>query len=111
MTNLWRVLASGLATLMMASPAAAPASGDYWIADGYGPANTGYNPYEWRITADTVTGLRSLWRIKVAPGPVNTCTQPAAPVLAAGRLFLSDYRGFGAYQAATGDPLWRVDFP
>src|SRR5262245_46730754 len=95
---------------MMASPAAAAASRDDWIADGYGPANTSYNPYERRITADTVTALRPRWRIKVAPMP-ESCTETSAPVLAAGRLFLTDYRGFGAYRVATGDPLWRVDFP
>ena len=57
--------------VVSASPSAAMAQATTtWRADGYGPANTGYNPVETAINADTVGTLDA------SPGP--SCRRSSA---------------------------------
>jgi outer membrane protein assembly factor BamB len=88
--------------------AAATSGGTAWRFDGYSVANNGFNPDETVITATTVAGLHHAWSVAA---PVRTgCATQGHPVVADGRLFLSDPGGIAAYDAATGAPLWRRDF-
>lgn len=97
------VLAVGLApSAEMAH--AAPASG--WAQDGYGPGNTGANPYERTITTRNAGKLRYRW--SVLSGVTRSgCMAQSPPVVAGRRLFLPDSSGFAAYDAVTGQRLWR----
>jgi outer membrane protein assembly factor BamB len=118
------VVAGSFAALLCAvAPAAAPAKAALtttaasaataepagWVADGYGPGNTGHNPTETEITPGTVASLRHRWSI-VSPVVRDSCARQAPPVVAGGRLFLSDQGGIAAYDATTGAQLWTYRF-
>jgi outer membrane protein assembly factor BamB len=61
-----------------ASPTPVTAPGIDWSSFGFDARRSGLNPNEARLTADTVAGLRELWRYDLG-GPTVT-----APVVAAG---------------------------
>ncbi len=108
MSNLFRavlvgVLAVGLAPSVEAA-SAAPASD--WAQDGYGPGNTGVNPYERTITTRNAGKLRYRWSVLSAVTR-SGCMAQSPPVVAGRRLFLPDANGFAAYDAVTGERLWR----
>src|SRR5262245_54681380 len=87
-------------------PAAATAATSHaWATDGFDAANSGFNPNETMITGATFESLDWQWGIAapVAAIPCNVLSR--APVVAGGRVFFSDERGFGAYNAATGVKL------
>ena len=97
--------------IVSASPSAAMAQATTtWRADGYGPTNTGYNPVETAINADTVGTLSQSWTV-VSPVVRDSCSRQSPPVVANNRLFLTDQSGFAAYNATTGARLWRYVFP
>jgi outer membrane protein assembly factor BamB len=99
-----------LLTVFAGAPAPATAAATTtWRADGYGPGNTGYNPAETAINADTVTGLRQRWSV-VSPVIRNACSRQSPPVVANNRLYLTDQGGIGAYDATTGAALWTYRF-
>jgi outer membrane protein assembly factor BamB len=81
-----------------------------WTHDGYGPGNTSYDPYETRITASTVGGLRQRWTVET-PGTGDWCNRQLPPLAGGGRVFLPDPDGVGAYGAATGERHWHWEFP
>jgi outer membrane protein assembly factor BamB len=118
MSSAFRVLVAALtvgiapATAAAAPAAAAPAraaveaaTGD-WAQDGYGPGNTAVNPNERTITTRNAGKLRYRW--SVLSGVTRSgCLAQSAPVVAGRRLFLPDANGFAAYDAVTGERLWR----
>lgn len=103
------VLVGSLVATTGASPATAAPASVSWAQEGYGPGNTGYNPRERVITAATVGRLDYRWSI-LSPVVPRSCPRQAPPVVAGGRLFLADQRGFGAYSAGTGRRIWRHGF-
>jgi outer membrane protein assembly factor BamB len=78
-----------------------------WPQAGYGPGNTGYNP-EASLAASSVDDLRPRWSIGSVQMP-SSCTAQSPPVIADGRMFLTDATGFAGYDAATGRRLWRYE--
>ncbi|RZU48940.1 putative pyrroloquinoline-quinone binding quinoprotein [Krasilnikovia cinnamomea] len=90
-----------------ASPAAAsPAAAD-WTHPGYGPGDTYFNPRESVINPRSIDGVAFRWStgLPAAPGP--SCSEATPPLVAAGRLFVADETGIGAYRAATGRLIWH----
>jgi len=102
------VLPLVIAAALLSTPAVAEAqiAPGSWSQDGYGPGNTGNNPTEHVITAANVASLRYRWSL-VSPVSRDSCMAQSPPVVAGGRLFLTDQGGFAAYQAVTGARLWR----
>jgi outer membrane protein assembly factor BamB len=96
--------AATFAALAGAPAAAAAPTG--WAQDGYGPTNMGWNPSERTITPKTAGALTYRWSI-VSPVVRASCLAQRSPVVAGGRLFLTDAQGFAAYDAGTGRRLWR----
>jgi outer membrane protein assembly factor BamB len=101
-----------IAATILTTPAAAAAQvvPGSWSQDGYGPGNTGDNPSEHVITAANVASLRYHWSL-VSPVSRGSCLAQSPPVVAGGRLFLTDQGGFAAYSAVTGVRLWRRAVP
>ncbi|GAA3339178.1 hypothetical protein GCM10020358_22000 [Amorphoplanes nipponensis] len=100
-----------LAAALLAAPAparAAPAPG--WAQPGYGPGDTYYNPAESVINAGTVDAVRRRWTVALPEAP-QRCARAAEPVVAGGRVFAPTETGIVAYQAGTGRPSWRFDWP
>ena len=84
----------------------AAAGGPAWTQDGYGAGNTGYNPAESTINANSVGKLKLRWT--VAPVPATEgCADSKTPVVADGRMFIVDGDGVGAYGVRNGKLLWR----
>jgi outer membrane protein assembly factor BamB len=106
------LLPLALLTTVLALPGVADAQTEAqiapgsWSQDGYGPGNTGTNPTEHIITAANVASLRYRWSL-VSPVSRGSCLAQSAPVVAGGRLFLTDQGGLAAYNAVTGVRLWR----
>jgi outer membrane protein assembly factor BamB len=103
------VLAAVLGVLL-AGPASAAATTTVWRTDGYGPGNTGYNPVETTVHTANVGTLNQRWSI-VSPVVRNSCAQQSPPVVAGGKLYLTDQGGVAAYHAGTGARVWSYRFP
>jgi outer membrane protein assembly factor BamB len=103
-------LAAVPATTLAAGPATAAFAPAQWAQDGYGAANTGYNPMENGITARTVRGLRPGWSVVSPHVAEGSCSRQTPPVVADGRLFLADSVGVAAYDVGSGRRLWRYPF-
>jgi outer membrane protein assembly factor BamB len=98
------------ALLCVLGPVAASAAATTaWRADGYGPGNTGYNPIETAINAETVDELEYGWSI-TSPVVRSSCSRQSPPVVANNRLYLTDQGGLAAYNATTGTRLWTYRF-
>ncbi len=98
-------LVVGVLFAFAAARPAAAAVVPSWPQDGYGAGNRADNPAETAITPGTAVLLRYRWSI-VSPVVRGSCSRQGPPVLADGRLFASDQGGIGAYDAATGTPIW-----
>jgi outer membrane protein assembly factor BamB len=94
------------------STAVSPHTGVDWSASGFGPGNTDANPSETAITAATVASLQYSSSI-VSPVVRDSCMRQDTPVIAGGRIFLTDEGGFAAYDETTHAQLWsdRADDP
>lgn len=97
---------SAIAAATTTGPSPVSAAPPGWTQDGYDAGNTGYNPAESVINAGTVATLRRRWSVSSPVLPAS-CSRQSPPVVAQGRLFLTDRLGIGAYDAATGRLLWR----
>src|SRR6185436_20717987 len=90
----------GVAALLLlvagVSPAAAAETA--WAVDGFGPANTGYNPDEQSINESTLQGLAYRWSI-TSPVVFDSCSAQRPPLIAGGRLYIPDQGGVAAYEA------------
>ena len=88
-----------------AAPTPAPTTPG-WTQDGYGPGNTGYNPYESQLNLGTVKALRLRWTARPAPGAEGCTHAVDPPLVAGGRVVLRERDGIGARDARTGKRLW-----
>jgi outer membrane protein assembly factor BamB len=108
------LLALGLAVLTAGSPAAgfsgpgAAVAGpvDHWDHAGYDAEDSYDNPHESTINAGSIGGLTRRWSA-VLRRQDPSCAGPSAPLVAGGRVFVTDAAGISAYQAATGHLAWR----
>ncbi|MEU4217662.1 PQQ-binding-like beta-propeller repeat protein [Actinoplanes sp. NPDC026623] len=91
-------------TAAVAARATGPAAG--WTQDGYGPGNTGYNPYEDALNLSTVDGARLRWTATPRPGVEGCETTPEPPLVAGERVIMFENGGVGAREARTGRRLW-----
>ncbi|GGK00446.1 hypothetical protein GCM10010123_32950 [Pilimelia anulata] len=103
----WAAAVAALVGLGAAAPAAAAGGG--WAQAGYDAANGGYNPVEDVLNAGSVDRLRPRWRVTSPTVPEYSCINQGPPVLADGRAFHPDQRGFAALAAGSGRVLWRHD--
>ena len=80
-----------------------------WPQDGYGPGYTGWNPSETTVGAATISKLKPAWSVTVAPTAATCPVTQTAPVFADGKMFVLDRstNGVAAFDAATGQELWR----
>ncbi|WP_204004839.1 outer membrane protein assembly factor BamB family protein [Virgisporangium aurantiacum] len=112
MSSVVRVVLAGVIAVGLVPGGASAAPGDWalpdggWAQDGYGPGNTGVNPNEHTITTRNAGKLRYRWSVLSAVTR-SGCLAQSAPVVAGRRLFLPDANGFAAYDAVTGQRLWR----
>ncbi|MFI5494861.1 PQQ-binding-like beta-propeller repeat protein [Actinoplanes sp. NPDC051859] len=106
-----RVLATlsvgALAVTLAAAPAAAVSPG--WTQPGYGAGHNFYNPAESAINAASINKVKKRWSAKL-PDIELSCTKPAEPLAYGGRVFVTDDKGIGAYQAGTGKRSWHWDW-
>ncbi|WP_158277839.1 PQQ-binding-like beta-propeller repeat protein [Pseudosporangium ferrugineum] len=108
-----RVLAAGavLTVLNVAVAVPARAAADPgWTHPGYGSGRTFYNPHETVINGGSISGVRLRWATELPTIEEDSCTGPSAPLVAGGRVFVTDETGIGAYRLTTGAPLWHYDF-
>jgi outer membrane protein assembly factor BamB len=77
-----------------------------WSQDGYGPGHTRYNPAESTINAATIGKLKPRWAVTADAGRPGCDPGPVAPLVAGGRVFLTDTGGVAAYDLRTGRRLW-----
>ncbi|GAB1692649.1 hypothetical protein KRM28CT15_44520 [Krasilnikovia sp. M28-CT-15] len=103
------MLATAVVALGAGGVSAPPAYGAArdWTQDGYGAARTFYNPAESVINARSVNGLRRQWSVAPPQAQDWTCSGTTTPLAAAGRVFVADETGVGAYQAKTGRRIWH----
>ena len=97
-----------LALTMAATPAEA-AVAPLWDHPGYDAEDSHHNPRETAINAGTVRRLTQKWQAGLRSSD-HSCSGYSAPVLAGGRIFVSDQLGVSAYTATTGTPTWRYDW-
>ena len=93
-------------TALLITPGGPARSAPAWTHDGYGPGNTGYNPYESRLNLGTVKSLRLRWTARPAPGVEGCAHAPDPPLVAGGRVVLQEGGGIGARDVRTGKRLW-----
>lgn len=75
-----------------------------WAQDGFGATGSGFNPAEKWLVPARLARLKRQWTVTATGRQV--CASQSAPVMAGGRLFLTGRESIGAYDAATGKPLW-----
>jgi outer membrane protein assembly factor BamB len=102
------VLATGLLSVALAAPAHAGDRG--WAHPGYGSGNTFYQPHESAINAASIGDVESQWSVELPTIEEYSCTEPSAPLVAGGRVFVTDEAGIGAYRQTTGARLWHHDW-
>lgn len=99
------LLATVLATPVMAGPASATANpnhmGARWVMGGHDLANTHWNPHERRLTTATVARLTNAWTFTTS-GDVS-----ATPAVVDGAIYFPDWGGtFWKLDAVTGAVIW-----
>ena len=72
-----------------------------WPVPGQNPDRTGHNPYETRITVDTVASLTESWTAHV-DGQVRS------PVLSVGHVHVTDRAAAYSFDVSSGRRLWRT---
>jgi outer membrane protein assembly factor BamB len=105
-TRLVGAVLAGTALLTTTTTPALAAPVSAWTHDGYGPGNTGYNPYESALNLGTIADLRLSWTATPAPGEEGCTNAPGPPLVAAGRVILAEGGGVGARDVRTGKRLW-----
>ncbi|WP_430791886.1 PQQ-binding-like beta-propeller repeat protein [Actinoplanes sp. G11-F43] len=98
--------------LSLALAGTAPASATtaaLWDHPGYDAEDSHFNPLETGITGLTIGRITQKWHVPLRTS-TRSCSTFGGPVLAAGRVHVSDQLGVSAYDAATGKTLWRYDW-
>lgn len=101
-----------VAAVAAAGSATAPAHAvtPSWSQHGYGPGNTGYNPYESILDRSTVKNLSIAWSRTMTSDDDECHEVQRTPVFAAGRVFTSNEDGINAENAADGWSLWVTGY-
>lgn len=99
-----------LNALLMAVILAVPAPVTDWSQAGVGAGDSYYNAHESLINASTINAVRRRWTVAL-PEAGERCARAAEPVVAGGRVFVPTETGIVAYQAGTGRPSWRFNWP
>jgi outer membrane protein assembly factor BamB len=94
-------LAPGPAPALVPGPASA-----VWDHPGYDAEDSYYNPHESAVNAGSINHLTRTWSVRLRQQDPS-CAAPSTPLLAGGRVFVSDAKGISAYQATDGRPLWH----
>ncbi|MBN2622608.1 MAG: PQQ-binding-like beta-propeller repeat protein, partial [Acidimicrobiales bacterium] len=76
-------------------------SGCFWQVPGADSNRSAHNPFERRITADTVTGLEQRWEATLDGGPVGD------PVTSALGVHVDGERSIYSFDARTGAERWQ----
>jgi outer membrane protein assembly factor BamB len=102
------LLALGLAILggPAAWAAAAPPAAAAWDHPGYDAEDSYYNPHESAINASSIGHLTRRWSAALRQQDPS-CAGPSTPLVAGGRVFVTDAMGISAYQATDGRPAWH----
>jgi outer membrane protein assembly factor BamB len=106
MSYVFRAVMVGVLAVGLAPSAATAAPSSDWAQDGFGPGNTGVNPSERTITTRNAGDLRYRWSV-LSGITRGSCMAQSPPVIAGRRMFLPDQNGVAAYDAVTGQRLWR----
>jgi outer membrane protein assembly factor BamB len=77
-----------------------------WDHAGYDAEDSYYNPHESAINAGSINHLTRAWTVRLRQLDPS-CAGPSTPLLAGGRVFVTDALGISAYQASDGRPLWH----
>ncbi|MFC7278248.1 PQQ-binding-like beta-propeller repeat protein [Paractinoplanes rhizophilus] len=108
-----RTLAAVLSLTLAVAPAtpahavALPA----WDHPGYDAEDSYYNPHETAINLGTIAGLTRRWSVPLRKRPGGACAGFSKPLVAGGRVIVTDQLGIGAYLPLTGAPAWRFTWP
>jgi outer membrane protein assembly factor BamB len=77
-----------------------------WDHPGYDAEDSYYNPHESAVNAGSINHLTRTWSVRLRQQDPS-CAGPSAPLVAGGRVFVTDAMGISAYQATAGTLLWR----
>jgi outer membrane protein assembly factor BamB len=77
-----------------------------WDHPGYDAEDSYYNPHETAINAGSINHLSRAWSVRLRRQDPS-CAAPSAPLVAEGRVFVTDAMGISAYRAADGRSLWH----
>lgn len=91
------------------SPAVAAPVAPAWDHPGYDAEDSYYNPHESAINAGSIGALTRRWSVTLRQHDPS-CSGPSTPLVAGGRVFVTDQMGISAYQASTGRPAWHFDW-
>ncbi|GAA1583882.1 PQQ-binding-like beta-propeller repeat protein [Actinoplanes couchii] len=80
-----------------------------WDHPGYDAEDSHYNPHETRVTIATIAKVTRTWQVDLRTS-AESCSRFATPVVAGGRIHVSDQLGLSTYDVKTGQPLWRYDW-
>jgi outer membrane protein assembly factor BamB len=83
-----------------------------WDHPGYDAEDSYYNPHESVINASSIGHLTRRWSVDLRQQDPS-CAAPSAPLVAGGRVFVTDAMGISAYQVTTGHLAWHFtwEFP
>ncbi|MEV6845232.1 PQQ-binding-like beta-propeller repeat protein [Actinoplanes sp. NPDC051411] len=77
-----------------------------WDHPGYDAEDSYYNPHETAVNAGSINHLTRTWSVRLRHQDPS-CAGPSTPLLAGGRVFVTDALGISAYQASDGRALWN----
>jgi outer membrane protein assembly factor BamB len=77
-----------------------------WDHPGYDAEDSYYNPHESAINAGSINHLTRTWSAPLRQLDPS-CAGSSLPLVADGRVFVSDAMGISAYQASNGRALWH----
>jgi outer membrane protein assembly factor BamB len=97
-----------LALVLAATPAEAAVT-PLWDHPGYDAEDSHHNPRETVIDAGSIRRLTQKWQAGLRTSD-ESCSGYSAPVLAHGRIHVSDQLGISTYAADTGALRWRHDW-
>ena len=77
-----------------------------WDHPGYDAEDSYYNPHESAVNAGSINHLTRTWSVRLRQLDPS-CAVSASPLIAGGRVFVTDAIGISAYQASDGRALWH----
>lgn len=102
-------LAMAASPALIGNPAVAAAVMPLWDHPGYDAEDSHFNPLETGVTGQSIARITRRWQADLRTSD-RSCSTFGGPVLAAGRIHVSDQLGLSTYEAETGKILWRYDW-